>query len=132
MLWFFDRDDESLNLETRYDNDTSEFVAIVRYPDGRENTERFTDVDELRRWLEAFARNLTVQHWSGRSGPIILPYGWERKGYPVRAGPSDAVRWSAEVPVEAITVRRLDGVRKRPGKLRAAQQELGALDERRR
>ena len=52
MLWFFERDDESLKLETRYDNDTSEFVVIVRHPDGREQTERFTDGDEYGAWLE--------------------------------------------------------------------------------
>ena len=36
MLWFFDREDESLRIETRYDNERSEFVAIVTYPDGSE------------------------------------------------------------------------------------------------
>lgn len=29
MLWFFDREEESLRLETRYDNDRAEFVATV-------------------------------------------------------------------------------------------------------
>jgi hypothetical protein len=53
MLWFFERDDESLKLETRYDNDTSEFVVIVRHPDGREHTERSTDGDEYGAWLES-------------------------------------------------------------------------------
>ena len=78
MLWF-DRDDESLRLETRYDNDTSEFVAIVHYPDGQTQQKRFVDGDEFRLWLETFERNLDVQHWTGRSGPIILPYGWPDK-----------------------------------------------------
>jgi hypothetical protein len=27
MRWFFERNEESLKLETRYDNDTSEYVA---------------------------------------------------------------------------------------------------------
>jgi len=61
MLWFFERDDESLKLETRYDNDTSEFVVIVRYPNGHEHSERFTDGDKCRLWLEAFEQNLAVQ-----------------------------------------------------------------------
>lgn len=60
MLWFFERDDESLKLETRYDNDTSEFVVIVRHPDGREHTERFTDGDEYGAWLERFETNLNM------------------------------------------------------------------------
>jgi len=41
MVWLFERSDETLQLETRYDNDTSEFVAIIRYADGHEHTERF-------------------------------------------------------------------------------------------
>lgn len=48
MLWFFERDDEFLKLETRYDNDTSEFVVIVRYPDGHQRSERFPDGDTCR------------------------------------------------------------------------------------
>lgn len=51
MLWLFERDEESLNLETRYNNDTSEYVVIVRYPDGRDHSERFTDSDQCRAWL---------------------------------------------------------------------------------
>jgi hypothetical protein len=76
MLWFFDREDESLRLETRYDNDRAEFVVIVYYPDGQEHHKRFIDVDAFRQWLELFERNLEIQHWIGRSGPVILPYGW--------------------------------------------------------
>ena len=79
MLWFFERDQKCLRLETRYDNDTSEFVVMVRYPDGREQSERFTDGGVFRGWLEAFEQHLAVQHWIGRSGPIILPYGWPDK-----------------------------------------------------
>ena len=76
MLWFFDRDNESLRLETRYDNSTLEFVALVRYPDGRDLERRFRDRREFREWLEAFERALGAKHWRGRGGPIVLPYGW--------------------------------------------------------
>jgi len=76
MLWFFDRDDESLKLETRYDNETSEFVVIVRYPNGAEHEKRFANAGEFRTWLEAFERDLAMQRWTGRGGPVILPYGW--------------------------------------------------------
>jgi hypothetical protein len=36
MLWFFDRETESLRFEVRYENETSEFVVIVTPPDGSE------------------------------------------------------------------------------------------------
>jgi hypothetical protein len=48
MLWFFDRQDQSLRLDTHYDNDTSEFVATVLYPDGRTQRQRFTAIQEFR------------------------------------------------------------------------------------
>jgi hypothetical protein len=79
MLWFFERDDASLKLETRYDNDTSEFVVIVRYPDGHEHCERFIDGDDCRLWLEAFQQNHAVRRWTARNEPTILPYGWPHK-----------------------------------------------------
>ena len=79
MLWCFERADESLTLETRYDNDTAEFVVIVRHPDGREQTERFTDGDEYGEWLETFERNLEHQHWTRPSGPVVMPDGWPNK-----------------------------------------------------
>ena len=80
MLWFFERDDETLRLETRYDNDMSEFVVIVRYPDGHQRTERFSDLDEFGEWIEAFEGNLEHQRWTRPShGPIILPDGWPKK-----------------------------------------------------
>jgi hypothetical protein len=76
MLWFFDRDDESLKLETRYDNETSEFVAVVRYPNGVEHEKRFADAGEFRTWLQGFERDLALQRWTGRGGPVILAHGW--------------------------------------------------------
>lgn len=41
MVWFYQRDQVSLSVETRYDNKTAEYVAIVVRPDGRQQTERF-------------------------------------------------------------------------------------------
>ena len=39
MVWLFERSDESLQLETRYDNDTSEFflepgIGVAKMADG--------------------------------------------------------------------------------------------------
>jgi hypothetical protein len=79
MLWFFDRDDESLRCETRFDNDRWEFVVVVKYPDGSERTERFSTPDDFRKWIVAFDQLLREQHWVGRTGPIVLPYGWPHK-----------------------------------------------------
>ena len=79
MLWFFEREDESLNLETKYDNDTSECLVIVRYADGRDHVQRFSDREEFGARLQVFEKNLELQHWRAQSGPLILPYGWPKK-----------------------------------------------------
>lgn len=79
MLWFFDRADESLTIETRYESRTSEFVFIARFPDGRERTERFSDPEAFGIWLEAFERHLAAENWTNPGHPIILPHGWQNR-----------------------------------------------------
>jgi hypothetical protein len=80
MLWFFERDEHSLHLETRYDDDTSEYVVMTRYSDGREQTERFTKANKFRSWLVEFDQNLETQQWTlRRGGPVVLPDGWPDK-----------------------------------------------------
>jgi hypothetical protein len=78
MLWFFERDDQLLRLETLYDNDTSEFVAIVGWPDGREQAERFKEREAFHEWLVAFDNAREAEKWKPNS-PILLPYGWPDK-----------------------------------------------------
>jgi hypothetical protein len=76
MLWLFERDDDSVQLETRYDNETSEYIAEVTYPDGRREIERFSDRERFRQWLEGWETALEAEHWTRRGAPIILPTGW--------------------------------------------------------
>lgn len=78
MLWFFERDNQSIRVETRYENTSSALVVIVKWPDGREQTERFTDHESCRAWLVAFDNALEADRWIP-SGPVILPYGWPDK-----------------------------------------------------
>jgi hypothetical protein len=79
MIWFFERDDESLRLETQYDEKAAEYVVSVRYADGQQRVERFKDLEAFQIWIETFDRELAFDHWISRSGPIILPYGWPNK-----------------------------------------------------
>ena len=79
MLWSFEREEHSLHLETRYDDDTGEYVVVTRYSDGREHTERFAKADNFRSWLAAFDQNLETERWTVRSGgPVALPDGWDQ------------------------------------------------------
>ena len=79
MLWFFRRQEESLRLETRYDNKASEYVAVVRWPDGRQQTEQFTKGEAFRAWLAAFEDALDGEFWSRDRSPVVLPDGWPDK-----------------------------------------------------
>lgn len=72
MLWFFERENQSLRLETRYDNETAEFVVMVQWPDGREQTERFTELETCRSWLAAFDNAVEAERWKP-NGPL-RPY----------------------------------------------------------
>lgn len=76
MLWFFEREEQALRLETRYDNDAAEFVVTVQWPDGRQQTERFTELEACRAWLVALENALEAERWNPQGPPIFLPYGW--------------------------------------------------------
>ncbi len=82
MLWFYTRDRESLQLETRYDNQTSEYVGILRHPDGRQETKRFSSNEAFRAWLLQLDHNLIAEHWTADGSPYILPDGWPDKAPP--------------------------------------------------
>jgi hypothetical protein len=43
MMWFFERREQILELETRYDNETAEYVLELREPDVAPETERLMD-----------------------------------------------------------------------------------------
>lgn len=79
MLWFFEREGQSLEIETRYDNAASEFCVVVRYPDDSTHAEQFASERAFRLWLEEVERNLAVLGWSLSSGPTLLSDGWRDK-----------------------------------------------------
>jgi len=82
MIWFYTRDEDSLRLETRYDNDTLEYVGIITRLDGTRDVRRFATVDTFREWLVALEEDLRAQHWASSAEPQILPDGWPDKTPP--------------------------------------------------
>jgi hypothetical protein len=76
MLWFFDRGAEVLEIETRYDNDTSEYVLEVRAPIDAPTTERFTDAVTFQSRLLEIEQGLSGQRWRRSGPPVMLPDGW--------------------------------------------------------
>jgi hypothetical protein len=78
MVWFWTKDSNTLRLETRYDNDARVYVALLRWADGREETERFEDSMSFQRRLEELEAYLQSEHWT-RTGPALLPDGWPKE-----------------------------------------------------
>ena len=79
MVWFYKRDRASLSLETRYDNETFEYVAVVCHPDGRRDTERFDRRDAFATWLQAFEKRLESERWAADGPAHVLVDGWPDK-----------------------------------------------------
>lgn len=75
MVWFFERNDESLRLETSYDKATQEYLLVVVQPDGSPQIERFSDAISFRTRLEALEKQLATDRWRPR-GPTVLRDGW--------------------------------------------------------
>lgn len=79
MVWFYRRDRVSLSLETRYDNETSEYVAVVVHPDGRREIERFDWREVFGAWLQAFEARLQNERWAADGPAHIVADGWPDK-----------------------------------------------------
>ena len=79
MVWFYKRDQASLSVETRYDNQTAEYLAIVVRPDGLKQSERFRTREAFREWLMALEQQLQYDQWVA-DGPVHgLRDGWPHK-----------------------------------------------------
>ena len=77
MIWFFDRDKDLLRLETRFDNATVEFVAVVHYSDGR-TLERSSDtIGRLAKSTQDDQTTVRPHAWPPRRGadgqPCLRP-----------------------------------------------------------
>lgn len=79
MLWFYTRDQQSLTVETRYDNETGEYVAIVIGATGHPMTQRFSSAPDFRAWLVNLEQDLTAQNWKADGTPHVLSDGWPDK-----------------------------------------------------
>ena len=82
MLWFYTREKQSLTVETRYDNETKEYVATIIGLAGVQDTRRFKTAETFREWLLTLERNLTEENWRPDGSPHVLPDGWPDKPPP--------------------------------------------------
>jgi hypothetical protein len=79
MIWFWSRAKEKLQLETRFDNDSREYVLTIRYPDNRQEFERFPDVASFQKRLTSLEGQLEADHWVQAGTPAFDPSGFPKK-----------------------------------------------------
>ena len=68
-----------MQLETRYDNDTLEYVGTLIYPDGHRDTRRFATAEAFTEWLTRVEGRLAADRWTADGAPLILSDGWPDK-----------------------------------------------------
>jgi hypothetical protein len=75
MLWFWTRGTAEMWLETRYDNETGEFVVVLS-TDGGKITERFKDIEAFRARLVALEQRLQSDNWKNSGPSVFIPDGF--------------------------------------------------------
>ena len=75
-MWFFERSDNVLELETRFDNETAEYVVELRVPNIEPQAEPFTTSEDFRKRLIALENGLSGQRWRRIGPPALVPDGW--------------------------------------------------------
>ena len=76
MIWFFERGTETTRLETRFENDSREYVLIVDAPGRERTTERFKSVPKFQARLHELEAQLKAEQWTQHGRPEILLDGW--------------------------------------------------------
>jgi hypothetical protein len=68
--------DDSVRIETRFDNATREFVLEVTWPGRPFATERFSNVDRFQSRVLALEAQLEAEAWAQAGSAAIQPHGW--------------------------------------------------------
>jgi hypothetical protein len=76
MIWLFERDNQAVRVETRFDKDTAEYVATIDWADGKTDTERFSDHAAFQLRIVELEHVLTSQRWKQVGGPTLIRGDW--------------------------------------------------------
>ena len=79
MMWFWTKGPSRLQVETRYDNHTAEFVVIVESTDGDHSTERFKSMRDFKARLVELEHRLESEHWTNGGPPLLAPDGFPNR-----------------------------------------------------
>jgi hypothetical protein len=76
MVWFFARGNDSVRVETRFDNSSAEYVLEIAWANRPVETERFKDQTAFQQRVTAIEARLEAESWAQIGNPEILPHGW--------------------------------------------------------
>jgi hypothetical protein len=79
MIWLFERGQEALRLETRFDNDRGDFVLTIVWGDQRLEVHRFRSKEAFETQLRTLEAQLAAEQWTQIGPPAILPDGWKQR-----------------------------------------------------
>jgi hypothetical protein len=77
VIYIFERDTESLRLETRYLADSKTYEIIWRRADGSVQRENFTGETSFRTRLDEIYTELEEDDWRTIGPPHLLADGWK-------------------------------------------------------
>ena len=72
MVWFFEKDADELQLETRLDKLTGVYTVIRRQSDGKTSSNHVLGEEPCRRYLRGVEAGLAGDGWRPSRPPIIL------------------------------------------------------------
>jgi hypothetical protein len=73
MVWFFERENERIRVETRFDRNSAEYVVDVARPGEAVETERFRDRAAFRARLQLIEASLASEAWVQVSSELLPP-----------------------------------------------------------
>ena len=77
MIYIFERESESLRLETRYSTDSKTYEIIWRRADGTTTQESFKGETSFRTRLDEIYTELEQEDWRTIGPPNLLADGWK-------------------------------------------------------
>jgi len=78
MLWFYQRDQELITVETRFDEATGEYLLVMQTANHEQQIERFKDLQAFEKRLVIAERTLATERWKQVGPPIFLRDGWPK------------------------------------------------------
>ena len=87
MLWIYERNNQTLRVETRFDAVNKEYLLIIRSLDGTDQVERFPDAPSFQARITSLERQLEAEHWATQSAVEEIARKTQGLGIGIGPGP---------------------------------------------